>query len=55
MPTAANRQPVLAVYASGLTPFAVKVFTVDGARISAITGFVSLQVFASFELSDRRT
>ena len=56
VPTAANRQPALAVYAPAddghaLRPFAVKVFTVDGDRISAITGFVSPHVFASFGLA----
>lgn len=48
---AANRQPALAVCASSQTPFAVNVSTVDATRISAITGIVSLQVFASFDLS----
>jgi hypothetical protein len=56
VPTAANRQPALAVYGptgsdSARRPFAVKVFTMDGDRISAITGFVSPQVFASFGLN----
>jgi RNA polymerase sigma-70 factor (ECF subfamily) len=48
VPTAANRQPALAIYAPGHTPFAVKVFTVDGPYISAITGFVSTTVFNAF-------
>ena len=48
VPTAANRQPALAVYAPGHTPFAIKVFTMDGAHISAITGFVSAGVFETF-------
>jgi hypothetical protein len=39
------------VYAPDGRPFAVKVFTVDGVRISAITGFVSPGVFESFGLS----
>jgi RNA polymerase sigma-70 factor, ECF subfamily len=51
VPTAANRQPAVAVYAPDGRPFAVKVFTVDGVRISAITGFVSPSVFESFGLS----
>ena len=56
VPTAANRQPALAIYAppgNGLDrrPFAVKVFTVDNSRISAITGFISPEVFASFGLN----
>jgi len=57
-PTAANRQPALAVYApaatgSELVPFAVKVFTVRGDRISAITGFVTPHLFPAFGLPDR--
>jgi RNA polymerase sigma-70 factor (ECF subfamily) len=56
VPTAANRQPALAVYTpaddgNAHRPFAVKVFTVNGDRISAITGFVSPNVFASFRLA----
>jgi RNA polymerase sigma-70 factor, ECF subfamily len=56
VPTAANRQPALAAYAPtddghDLRPFAVKAFTVDGDRISAITGFVLPQVLASFGLA----
>ena len=51
VPTAANRQPAVAVYAPDGRPFAVKVFTVDGEHISAITGFVSPSVFESFGLS----
>jgi RNA polymerase sigma-70 factor, ECF subfamily len=47
-PTTANRQPALAVYTSDGRPFAVKVFTVDGDAISAITGFVDLVVFTRF-------
>jgi len=57
-PTAANRQPALAVYAPGaaggeLIPFAVKVLTVDGDRISGITGFATPRVFPAFQLPDR--
>jgi len=52
VPTAANRQPALAVYAPDRTPFAIKVFTVSGSHFSAITGFVSSDVFASFDLPD---
>jgi RNA polymerase sigma-70 factor (ECF subfamily) len=56
-PTAANRQPALAVYApepagTALVPFAVKVFTVDGDRISGITGFVTPHLFPAFQLPD---
>jgi RNA polymerase sigma-70 factor (ECF subfamily) len=57
-PTAANRQPAVAVYAptddGRHAPFAIKVFTVDGVRISAITGFVSPRLFASFDLPGDR-
>jgi RNA polymerase sigma-70 factor, ECF subfamily len=49
-PTAANRQPGLAVSTSDGRPFAVKVFTVDGDAISAIIGFVSPAVFNRFHL-----
>jgi RNA polymerase sigma-70 factor, ECF subfamily len=57
-PTAANGQPALAVYApaaagTALVPFAVKVLTVDGDRISGITGFVTPQLFPAFGLPDR--
>jgi RNA polymerase sigma-70 factor, ECF subfamily len=59
-PTAANRQPALAVYAPAaageqLVPFAVKVLTVDGDRISAITGFVAPQLFPAFGLPTRHS
>jgi RNA polymerase sigma-70 factor, ECF subfamily len=47
-PTAANRQPALAVSTPDGRPFAVKVFTVDGHAISAITGFVDPAVFMRF-------
>jgi RNA polymerase sigma-70 factor (ECF subfamily) len=58
-PTAANRQPALAVYAPGddgrgRVPFAIKVLTVDGDRISVITGFVSPHVLAPFSLDQSR-
>jgi RNA polymerase sigma-70 factor, ECF subfamily len=58
VPTAANRQPALAVYApagSGGShlPFAVKVLTVDGGLISGITGFVGPHLFPAFGLPDR--
>ena len=58
VPAAANRQPALAVYApaatgSELVPFAVKVLTVDGNRISAITGFVTPHLFPVLGLPDR--
>jgi RNA polymerase sigma-70 factor (ECF subfamily) len=58
-PTAANHQPALAVYApttptdGDLMPFAVKVLTVCGDRISAITGFVTPHLFPAFALPDR--
>jgi RNA polymerase sigma-70 factor (ECF subfamily) len=50
VPTGANRQPALAVSTPDGRPFAVKVFTVDGDAISAITGFVSPPVFTRFQL-----
>jgi RNA polymerase sigma-70 factor (ECF subfamily) len=58
LPTAANRQPALAVYApaesgSGHVPFAVKVLTVDGGLITGITGFVTPHLFPAFGLPDR--
>ena len=56
LPTAANRQPALAVYAPAPDgphrPFAVKVFTVDGSLISGITGFVTPHLFPAFGLPD---
>jgi RNA polymerase sigma-70 factor, ECF subfamily len=57
LPTTANHQPALAVYApaGGGTvhaPFAVKVLTVHGDRISAITGFVTPHLFPAFGLPD---
>ena len=55
VPTGANRQPALAVYASagdgsGHQPFAIKVLTVDGGLIAAITGFVCPGLFGRFAL-----
>ena len=55
VPTGANGQPALAVYASGghgngHQPFAIKVLTVDGRFIAAITGFVSPGLFSRFAL-----
>jgi RNA polymerase sigma-70 factor, ECF subfamily len=55
VPTAANRQPALAVYAPavdgiGYQPFAIKVVTVHGGLIAAITGFVSPGLFGRFAL-----
>ena len=55
LPTAANQQPALAVYApadvgSAHIPFAVKVLTVHDERISAITGFVTPHLFPAFRL-----
>jgi RNA polymerase sigma-70 factor, ECF subfamily len=57
LPTAANRQPALAVYAptgpdGSHRPFAVKVFTVDRDLISGITGFVTPRLFPAFGLPD---
>jgi len=46
--SSANRQPALVVSTSDGRPFAVKVFTVDGDAISAITGFVDPVVFSRF-------
>jgi len=50
VPTAANRQPALAVYTPDGKPFAIKVLTVHNGLISAITGFVSPHLFAAFGL-----
>jgi RNA polymerase sigma-70 factor (ECF subfamily) len=47
-PSAANRQPALMVSTPDGGPFAVKVFTVDGDAIGAITGFVDPVVFTRF-------
>ena len=53
VPTGANRQPALAVYAPagdsrGYRPFAVKVLTVHNGLIAAITGFVHPGLFDRF-------
>jgi RNA polymerase sigma-70 factor (ECF subfamily) len=58
VPTGANRQPALAVYApagdgSGYQPFAVKVLTVQGGLFGAITGFVNPGLFPRFGLPPR--
>jgi RNA polymerase sigma-70 factor, ECF subfamily len=55
VPTAANRQPALAVYApaidgNGYQPFAIKVLTVRSGLIAAITGFVRPSLFGRFAL-----
>jgi RNA polymerase sigma-70 factor (ECF subfamily) len=55
LPIAANHQPALALYAPAeaattYTPFAVKVLTVHGDLISAITGFVTPHLFPAFGL-----
>ena len=58
-PTRANRQPALAVYTRGAAtepyrPLAVKVLTLDGDAIAAITGFTDPRLFGYFGLSSRR-
>jgi RNA polymerase sigma-70 factor, ECF subfamily len=54
VPTAANRQPALAVYgptdSAGYEPFAIKVLTVQSGLIAAITGFVNPSLFPAFDL-----
>ena len=55
VPTGANRQPALAVYApakdsNGYQPFAIKVLTMHGGLIAAITGFVQPGLFSKFAL-----
>jgi RNA polymerase sigma-70 factor, ECF subfamily len=55
VPTGANRQPALAVYAPagdgrGYRPFAVKVLTVHNGLVTAITGFVHPGLFDRFGL-----
>src|SRR5215207_4454677 len=55
VPTGANRQPALAVYApagdgNSYQPFAIKVLTVNGGLIAAITGFVHPGLFGRFGL-----
>jgi RNA polymerase sigma-70 factor, ECF subfamily len=55
VPTRANRQPALAVYAREAgdvyRPLAIKVLTVDGGRIAAITGFTDPRLFPYFGLA----
>jgi RNA polymerase sigma-70 factor, ECF subfamily len=58
VPTGANRQPALAVYAPARNgneyqPFAIKVLTVNGGLIVAITGFVYPGLFGRFALPPR--
>src|SRR4029453_2968381 len=53
VPTGANRQPASAVYVpagdgNGYEPFAIKVLTVNGGLIVAITGFVDPSLFGRF-------
>lgn len=55
VPTGANRQPALAVYAPaddgvGYRPFAIKVLTVHGGLVTAVTGFVHPGLFDPFGL-----
>jgi RNA polymerase sigma-70 factor, ECF subfamily len=55
VPTAANRQPALAVYAPagddiGYQPFAIKVLTVHNGFVAAITAFVRPGLFGRFGL-----
>ncbi|HEV8555597.1 MAG TPA: sigma-70 family RNA polymerase sigma factor [Actinophytocola sp.] len=49
LPTAANRQPALAVHAGG-EPLAIKVLTISGGLITAITGFTDPRLFTRFAL-----
>ena len=56
VPTGANRQPALAVYApagdgNDYQPFAIKVLTVNSGLIAAITGFVYPGMFGWFALT----
>ena len=56
VPRGANRQPALAVFtrtdaASAYRPLAVKVLTVDGPAIAAITGFTDPTLFPFFGLA----
>jgi RNA polymerase sigma-70 factor, ECF subfamily len=58
VPTAANRQPALAVYApagesDAYYPFAIQVLTVHGESVTNITGFVEPRLFAAFGLPQR--
>ena len=55
VPTGANRQPALAVYApasdgNGYQPFAIKVLTVHNGLVVAVTGFVHPGLFGRFGL-----
>ena len=55
VPTGANRQPALAVYApagdgNSYQPFGIKVLTIDGGLIAAITGFIHPDLFGRFAL-----
>lgn len=55
VPTGANRQPALAVYApasgaEGYQPFAVTVLTIHSGLIAAITGFARPELFDRFRL-----
>jgi RNA polymerase sigma-70 factor (ECF subfamily) len=56
VPTAANGQPALAVYApagdgtASLQPFAIKLLTVHNGLISEVTGFVQAGLFGRFAL-----
>ncbi|HEU4423576.1 MAG TPA: sigma-70 family RNA polymerase sigma factor [Pilimelia sp.] len=53
VPTAANRQRALAVYApggDGYRPFAIKVLTIHSGLIAAVTGFVHPELFDRFGL-----
>jgi RNA polymerase sigma-70 factor (ECF subfamily) len=49
VPTRANRQPALAVFAGG-EPLAIKVLTIEGGSIAAVTGFADPRLFGRFPL-----
>ena len=49
LPTAANRQPALALY-TRRQPLAIKVLTITGGLVTAITGFVDPHLFPAFDL-----
>jgi RNA polymerase sigma-70 factor (ECF subfamily) len=59
LPTAANRQPAVGVYAAtghgptAYEPFAIKVLTVHNGLVAAITGFVHPGLFPRFGLPGR--
>jgi RNA polymerase sigma-70 factor (ECF subfamily) len=58
VPTSANRQPALAVYApngDGHGPFAIKVLTIHSGLIAAVTGFVHPGLFDRFGLPSSLT